>query len=131
MAGAATVLPAANASPAARTLRRLMRASSFLPACADGESPLNLRPRIETSTFRVHPGSGGTAANHMPSSVARGDDYFFRSARNGQTLYEGSRGVPSSVGRSGILIPKAMAGGSEAHPPLCTSGAPPLFRERQ
>jgi len=24
-----------------------------------------------------------------------------------------------------------ITGGSEAHPPLCTSGAPPLFRERQ
>jgi hypothetical protein len=51
----------------------------------------------------------------MPSSVARGDDYFFRSARNGQTLYEAR--AKSPLGRYIDTDSRAITGGDEEHPP--------------
>ena len=80
MAGAATAVPAsANASPAARTFRRSMTAPSFFfSACVDGESPLNLRPRI----CNLH------VLQQTQTAIVgcTGDDYFFRNWEYGQSL---------------------------------------------
>src|SRR4029079_2706034 len=95
MAGAARVLPAANASPAARTFRRSMTAPSFFfSACVDGESPLNLRPRGASREW-------GTCSKSHGIVVCTGDDYFFRNREYGQSLCDG--------GDAGILIPRQSA----------------------